>query len=338
MDSLSFLERASKAKLQPIYAVVGDEDFLKRQVVAALKVLITGDADESFTLSTFTGDKAELAAVRDDLATPPFIGPRRLVIVEGADPFVTRYRPALEKYFAEPTGPGVLLLDVKSWTASTRLAKLLTDTATIVCKAPTADRLARWCVQRAETQHQKALTKAAADLLVDLVGAEMGQLDQELSKLAVYVGDGARIDVKDVDALVGRSREAKTFDIFAAIGNGETGRALAILDELLEQEMEPLAILGAFSWQLRLLAKVARTWQGRGGSVSAALAHVEDKEENAWRARNCEQQLRHLGAQRAAKLFDWLLEADLGLKGSSALPPRVLLERLIVQLARPREK
>ena len=47
-----------------------------------------------------------------------------------------------------------------------------------------------------------------------------------------------------------------------------------------------------------------------------------------------EQQLRHLGRRRLDRLYDWLLEADLGLKGSSQLPPRTLLERMVVQLAR----
>src|SRR5262249_24183353 len=139
MDSLAFLERVTKAKPQPIYVIAGDEDFLKRQVLTALKPLLIGDADESFAVSNFAGDKAELSAVRDELATLPFLGPRRWVIVDSADPFVTRYRAQLEKYFTEPTGPGVLLLDVKTWPANTRLAKLLGDAATIVCKAPTTD-------------------------------------------------------------------------------------------------------------------------------------------------------------------------------------------------------
>jgi hypothetical protein len=35
------------------------------------------------------------------------------------------------------------------------------------------------------------------------------------------------------------------------------------------------------------------------------------------------------------RLYDWLLEADLGMKGGSALPPRTLLERLVLRLALP---
>ncbi len=333
MDSLTFLERLGKAKPLPVYAVTGDEDFLKRQVVAALKKLVLGDADESFCLSVYAGDKVDLAAVRDDLATLPFLGPRRLVIIENADPFVTAYRAALEKYVAQPSATGVLVLDVKSWPSNTRLAKLLGDAATITCKAPTAAKLAQWCVQWAQTQHGKQLSSSAAQLLVDLVGLEMGLLDQEISKLAVYAGNASRIDVRDVDTMVGRSREAETFKIFDAIGKGHAGEALAILDQLFDQGHDALKVLGAFSWQLRPLAQAARLCQ-QGLSIPAALARVGVPE---WKARECEQQLRHLGSRRTDRLFEWLLEADLGMKGSSALPPRIQLERLIVRLARPRQ-
>ena len=49
--------------------------------------------------------------------------------------------------------------------------------------------------------------------------------------------------------------------------------------------------------------------------------------------KSTEQQLRHLGRGRVNQLYDWLVETDLGLKGSSQLPPRTLLERLVVRLA-----
>jgi hypothetical protein len=46
MDSLAFLGSASR-KLQPIYVLHGDESFLKRQVLAALRARVFGaDGDE----------------------------------------------------------------------------------------------------------------------------------------------------------------------------------------------------------------------------------------------------------------------------------------------------
>jgi DNA polymerase III subunit delta len=330
MDSLAFLDKAGKQKVQPVYVLHGDEDFLKRQVLAALQALVLGQPGESLGLSAHAGDKATFAAVHDELQTLPFLGPRRLVVVDTADPFVTRHRAALEKYVANPAPHGVLVLDVKSWPANTRLAKLLDGPGTISCKAPAGQRLTEWCVKRMASAHGKQLSAPAAGMLVDLVGPDMGQLDQELAKLAVYAGEAARVDAGDVDKLVGSSRAESTWKIFDAVAAGQPGEALEILDRLFDQGEDPLRVLGAFSMQLRRLAQAYRlTMQGQ--SLPAALADVGVP---PFAVRGAEQQLRHIGRRRADRLYDWLLETDLGLKGASALPPRTLLERLVVRLAR----
>src|SRR5262249_4056239 len=157
-------------------------------------------------------------------------------------PFVTRHRAQLEKYVAEPAAAGVLVLEVKSWPANTRLAKLVPAEATIACKAPPTYKLPEWCSQWAATRHAKQLSSSGARLLVDLVGIDMGQLDQELAKLAVYVGSANCIDASDVDRLVGSSREENTWKIFDAIGAGRPGEALAILGRLFDQGEEPIRL------------------------------------------------------------------------------------------------
>ena len=335
MESLAFLAKPPKGEPKPIYVLAGDEDFLKRQVRAALIQWVLGNAEDSFGLTEITGDRAELAAVRDELATLPFFGSRRMIVIENADPFVTNYRPQLEKYVAAPVTSGVLVLEVKTFPATTKLAKLLTET-TIVCKAPGAARLPSWCVEWAKTKHGKQLTAAAAQLLVDHIGADMGVLDQEIAKLATYVGKAARIDGDDVDKLVGRSQTASVFKVFDAIGAGQAGVALGILDELFGAGEDPFRLLGAFSMQLRRLAQVARLVEQKVPFNDA----LDRAGVPAWPAarQGAEQQLKHLGRRRADRIFDWLLEIDLGLKGSSQLPARTLLERLIVRLASPKDE
>jgi DNA polymerase-3 subunit delta len=338
MDSLTFLEKPGKAKVRPVWAVHGDEAFLQRRVVAALRALVLGPDDDGFNLSTHSGDKATWAAVIDDLQTLPLLGPRRLVVVEGADPFVTRERPRLERYVTEhPPGsvppPGVLVLQLHTMPSSTRLAKLLGDVGAIACKPPRADALAPWCMEWSASRHGKELAPPAARLLVDLVGADMGLLDQELAKLAVYAGDAARIETADVDKLVGSSRSENTWKIFDLIGTGQAALALELLNRLLDQGEEPLRLLGAFSLQLRRLAQAGRL-HAQGVSLGESL---EQAGVPPFARRQAEQQMRHLGRRRLDSLYDWLLQADAGIKGASPLPPRTLMERLVVQLARGRQ-
>ncbi len=326
MDSLAFLDRAARAKPQPIYVLTGEEHFLKRQVVTALRKIVLGADDDGFGLTTFAGDKATFAAVHNELSTLPFLAPRRLVVVENADPFVQQERPKLEKYVAVPATSGVLVLEVKSWPGNTKLAKLVPESTTIHCKPPAGHTLPQWCADWCAARYGKQIAGPAARLLVDLVGAEMGQLDQELQKLATYVGEAGRIEAADVDQLVGDSRAEKTFQIFALIGNGETGKALTMLGRLLDQGENPHKLLGAFSWQLRALVQATRLQQQQKMSLGEALEKVRLHRGN-------EPQLRHFG-RRIDRLYDWLLQTDQALKGGSQLPERTVLEQLVIKLAR----
>ncbi len=330
MDAIDFLSKSRKGPPQPVYVLTGDEEFLKRQAREALSKYLLGDADPSFALSSYAGDQANWSTVLGELLTLPFLAPRRVVVIEQADPFVSEHRQQLEKYFAKAAA-GVLILDVRSWPANTKLAKAIPDQATIACKAPKPTQLPGWCIERAELEYAKNLAQAAAQNLVEFIEPSLGLLDQELAKLAVYVGDRKSITADDVDVLVGRSRNAETFKIFEEIGKDNTGEALAILQRLLADGAEPIQILAAFSWQLRRLAKAGRL-VSNGLSPTQALTEVGV---NPYYMAAWQQQLRHLGPQRLENLYDWLIEIDLGLKGSSTLDPKTQLERLIVRLARP---
>ncbi len=331
MDSLVFLERVERLKVLPLYVVYGDENFLKREVVQAIRRRVLDDGGDEMAYSIHDGDKAQFAEVHDELETMPFFSPLRLVIVDNADPFVTRFRSALEKKVGHLPAMGVLVLLVKSFPANTRLYKLVGEESAIACKSPAAFRLPPWCLKWCPARHGKQIASHAASLLVDLVGPEMGLLDQEMAKLAIYVGAQERIEAGDVDKLVGRSRAENTWKIFDAIGAGRPEEALGILDRLLDQGEEPLRLLGACSMQMRRLAQAARLAL-QGTSLPAALEQVGVP---PFGIKGAEQQLRFLGRRRANKLYDWLLQVDLGLKGGSTLPPRTLLERFIVLLARP---
>jgi DNA polymerase-3 subunit delta len=162
----------------------------------------------------------------------------------------------------------------------------------------------------------------------------MGLLDSELGKLAVYAGSAPKIDARDVDQLVGRSRAENTWLIFDLIGAGKAAEALTFLDRLLDQGEDPIGLLGAFSWRLRQLAQATRL-NSQGVPLQDALTRAGVKDFPKAR-QAAEQQMRHLGRRRLDRLYDWLLETDQGLKGGSALPPRTQLERLVLRLARTR--
>lgn len=330
MDAFEYLEGRLPEKPLPVYVLAGEERFLKVEVLSRLKEHVLGKGAADLAFSVREGNEATFADIQDELATLPFLAPRRLVFVRDADNFVTRCRESLEKYCQGPAPHGVLVLDVKTWRSNTRLARLVPSQGVIECTLPQYEagrrRVRGWLVRRCSEQYGKKLAAEAADFLLECHGTDLGVLDQELAKVAAYVGDASAVALADVQRLTSRTREVDVWPIFDLLARGDRGGAMRLLGELMEQGNEPMQLLGALSWHLRRLAQVHHL--RKAGMAHAAAV----KQAGLHRPEQAEQLLRRLGP-RAEQLYDWLLDADLRLKSSGDLPPRTVLERLVARLA-----
>ncbi len=204
LHAIDYLAASDKHPPQPVCVAYGDDLFLRRQVLLRLRHVVLGDDEGDMSLTMFEGSSAEFRDVVEELDTVAMFGPRRLVVVDEADPFVTRYREALEGYVAKPGRSGVLLLDVKSWPATTRLYKAIDAQGLAVdCSSPVAAKLTRWLSDWAKQTHKVQLSLNAAEVLVEHVEPELGLLDQELAKLALMTGDDKKITPELIQKHVG---------------------------------------------------------------------------------------------------------------------------------------
>ncbi|MFM7098765.1 MAG: DNA polymerase III subunit delta [Gemmataceae bacterium] len=328
MEVEQFLKNQSKLEPQPIYVITGSEDYLRRKAGKALKHQILA-GNEELGLASFVGDKSSFAEVREEITTVSFFGGKRLAWVEQADDFISKNRPALEKYFQTPSNNGVLILETSSWPSNTKLSKMLAKEALITCEAPNRkDALVSWCISQARDIHEKPIANDAANLLVELIGSDLGRLDQEIAKLSCYAAENPKITSRDVDILVGQGHFEKIWILFDYIGQGNHSAAFQLLFELFEQGEEPMKILGAFSSQLRKLATAGRiAMQGKPMAFA-----IEKAGFFTFAKSGAEAQLRKIGRNKINKVLSWLTETDMGMKGSSQIPPTVLMEKLLAKL------
>lgn len=340
-DALDYLAHPGKHAPKPICVLFGDESFVKRQVLAAIKQAVLSGDDAEFSTSTFDGREAALVDVTDALATRAlFGGGRHLVVVEDADDFVSANRPALEQYVKQPHAASVLVLDVKTWPATTRLYKALAESGLqIECRFPPPARLVKWLTAWSRTRHRATLEANAAERLAETVESDLGLFDQELAKLASLAGVDGTITAAMVDEVVGGWRAKTAWEMLDAAMEGDARAALAQLDRLLLAGEVPIALLAQISSSLRRLAAAARiVAQAERARRSISLRHaLQEAGVKPFLLGKVEPQLRRLGRVRALELYHWLLEADLALKGTSSSPARsrLVLEQLIVRLSAP---
>lgn len=334
MHAIDYLKDPSKTPVAPVYAVYGDDLFLRRESLAAIRRQVLHGEDEEMGLARFAGDHATYADVIDEVRTLPFFVKRKVVVVDGADPFVTAHRKELEAYVEHPSSAGVLVLVVKTWLSSTNLAKLVAKAGVAIeCKGPPERALAGWLVHMAKTRSDVRLDSDAASLLVELIGGEVGLLIAEIEKLAVYVGERARIQRDDVARMVGAARIEAVWEVLTAATTGRGGAALELLDRLIGAGEPPVKVLSAIGTSLQAVHHAGQLRRNRVPLERACEeAGIKPFFRDKVRAQHA-----HLGPRRVDRLPAMLLQADLDLKGSSMLPPRVVIEKLLVELASPRQ-
>lgn len=344
---------SSPLTIPPIWVLFGDEAFLKGLVRRKLRDVILGHPAEA-PYTSFDGDSALWRDVADELATVSLFGNRskRLVIVQEADSFVSKYRSQLEDYVEHPRRTGVLALEVGTWASNTRLYKGVDKGGLqIDCRLPQKSvgrrvevdetRLCTWLASWCESQHRTLLAPSAAQLLLELAGSDLGVLDQELGKLALFVSPPGKITSELVQKVIGGWRSKTMWEIVEAAADGDAGEALQQLDRGLQSGEHPQALFGQISWSLRRFAVATRIYE-RAERRRERITLREALQEAGFRAwppdalNRAERQLKQLGRDRAGRLLSWLLEADLAMKGSHSSPHRArfVLERLFLRIAR----
>jgi DNA polymerase-3 subunit delta len=333
MHATDYLKAPHKHDVPPVVVMHGEEWQLKQSVLRAITgAVLGGDAEDELSVTRFAGDEVDLRTVRDELLTLSMFAERRVVVVEGADEFISAHRSGLEDYADKPSRSSVLILDCKSWTKTTRLAKKVAASGLeLDCSPLKGAGLTKWLVDQARHEHGKQLARDAAGLMVELVGNGLGLLEQELGKLAAYAGERTQITVDDVRGLVGGWKAQTTWVMTDAVRDGNVALALKCLDQLLTAGEAPQKLLGGINYVFRKFARATeRSRAGTPLNVALKESGVFPRDFAA-----AEHYLRRIGRPRAERILPRLVQADADLKGASRLPNRLQMERLLLDLAGP---
>ena len=341
IPALDYLAQPEKHPPQPVCAVFGDESFLRRQAILCLRAAVLGGDDGDFSLSSFEGRGTLFRDVYEVLSTVAmFGGGRRLAVVEDADDFVTRYRPQLEDYVARPSRSGVLVLDLDSLPSNTRLYKSIAAEGLLIdCGGPGPGQT----VQVAGRVGQAAPPRPA----FPGGGRNAGRADR--------AGTGAARSGVGQAGADGRRRE----EDHARVGRPLGGR-LAGQNHLGNARRRPgrqrprghaatrspagraassrSGCWGRFRPRCAALPP-PRGWCFRPKRPAAASISARPWSRRASARSCCKRPNGNSGcwAASAAPTLPLAAPGRSGPKGESAMPPRLILERLIVRLsARPK--
>jgi DNA polymerase III delta subunit len=214
-------------KIPLVAALVGSDTFLQLAALDRLLRLLPADA----TRIDLDGETAQLADVLDEARSFAMFGGGKAVVVRNADDFVKNNREKLEDYVESPSDSAMLVLRLAKLPATQRIYKAIAKVGRIEpCDAP--KELAKWIIERGKAAHQLTVAFDAARLLADLIGDDLGRLDNELAKLALTVEGGA-VSAKHVAQSAAFQREREMWDMTNSLASGDRAGALRRWREML---------------------------------------------------------------------------------------------------------
>ncbi|MBP5620544.1 MAG: DNA polymerase III subunit delta [Thermoguttaceae bacterium] len=337
VTALEFLQKTDDYQIPPFCVVFGEESFLRSETLKRLRSLVLSDNDGDFSYTRFDGSSVSYTDVLRATSTLALFGTgRRLVVIEQAETFLSSNKESLEDYISEPSKASVLVLQINSFPSNLRLYKLANSVGLLIdCKQPAKKDVVSWLISRASKECRVSLSHDAAETLVELVGDDLGSLDQETRRLSLLLPTSGRIDINFIRENVGSWRQRKVWDLVDAALEGRTSEALRLFDKLINSGEAPIMVLAQMAASLRKLSAATQLFldasaSGEKLSINIALERVGVR--SFFKAKTAEQ-LKRLGSKRGQKLSQLLVQTDFDLKGGSRSDPRHVLERFIVSIS-----
>jgi DNA polymerase-3 subunit delta len=323
------LERSlNDGKIQPLYLLSGPERYLRdaaaRSITdAALANTLLREFNE-VSFSLLSDDPKAAIAAAEQL---PMMSDRRVVRIRDFSRLRETQEDVLIAYLANPVPSTVVIFIADELDKRKKATKSLLDRCTVVDFSPLKDAEAKTWVKTRLKELKTAAEDQVINEIVMLVGTDVQTLFMELDKLASGAADTGRITLPLVEELIGRSRELANWDLTDQLLAGNRKKALETLYRLLEDDAEPLMLLGLIGSNYRKLALGKQVLMHKGESQVFKYVYVQP-----YKQRDYLNTLRRADAAKLAHAIQLIADVDLAIKTSQATP-RLQMEILVCELA-----
>ena len=250
-----------------IHAVVGSDEAEVKRVAAELAQNLAPPGAGDFGLEMIDGaaDNAEQAASRirstiEAVQTLPFFGGAKVVWLKNANflgdnqigraasvqTALEELTETIEEGFADGVTFLVSAIDVDKRRS---FYKTLSKRAELQVFDKLDSTRSGWeddateLVQRLAKKRKLQFENGALELFVLLTGGDTRQIENELEKIDIYLGDARRINIDLVRELVPLSRAGVIFELGNALAERDLERALRLVRRLLDQGESAIGIL-----------------------------------------------------------------------------------------------
>lgn len=272
MKSLN--EDLKTGQFRQIYFLYGEEDYLKKQYKEKLTKAMIPEGD-TMNYAYYEGKGINVREVIDLAETMPFLGERRLIVIENSG-FFKNACPELAEYIKQLPETTYFIFVESEVDKRGKLYKAVKEKGRIV-ELPRQDEntLIRWILGNVKRENKKITEKAIRHFLTKC-GTDMENLQKEMEKLFCYTLNKDHIDIEDIDEICTTQITNQIFEMVNKVAGKKQKEALDLYYDLLALKEPPMRILFLLTRQFRLLLEVKemdRAGYGRKEIAAKAGLH-----------------------------------------------------------------
>ncbi|MCD6353094.1 MAG: DNA polymerase III subunit delta [Proteobacteria bacterium] len=330
-----FFSSMEEGPLFPLYYFYGEERYLQDKAVQIVKKRREKELNQTLTIKVYSGGSTSIATIINDARTLPLLEKRKIILLKEADKISTSEQDSLLPYLQSPHQKTILILTGKETKFK---GKILTAFKKKIFPAVKKNGMVMqfrnlyknevpgWITWMAK-ELGKSIGNREAYLLQELIGNQLQEVSNEMTKLAIFIGEKKEITREDIEELISNLRVDSIFELTDRIGNRERLKALISLSKLMESGEPPLKILTMIVRQFRMIMG-ARSLLDQGTKPEQVRKHLNIMP-FIWK--NLYPQTRKFSQKKLEKCFQQLWKTDLSLK-TQRIPPKIVLEQLIMDL------
>ena len=317
-------------KFHPIYILTGDEDFEKRHDMDSIRTAILGERLDVLNETKFLWKETSVEDIISACQTLPMMCARRVVLVQEVDSIGKEQSDSLAQYIKDPSPTTTLILVGKSIDQRLKVVSTAKKAGCVLSyKVPYANKIPAWLERHARTKNAR-IRPEAAELLTDIIGADLVALSEAVERLILYIGDPdnqPQITLETVEHCIARTKVHTVFELTDALGRRRTSDALRIVSTMLASKEPPIRIIAMISRHFRRLweAQHARRSGESPDDIGRRLRI------HSFFLRDFLRQCEMFRTTEYKILFHQLFEIDRKLKSSRA-PADLLLQDLILSI------
>ena len=326
MNFAQLAQNLEKNEIAPIYFFYGEESFLIEDAVSRVTHAALGDGLKDFNFDLFYLEQAEVGRVRDVIETLPMMTERRVVVLKDAHLLKDSAAEQLYPVITSPVQTSTVVWTALKIDKRKKFFKLLLENAvTIEMKRPQEREVPGW-IQYLARIHDLLMGDTEGQLLFDMVGSSLQDLNSEMQKVKAYLGDRRKVETQDLLQVVSRLRTDSVFDFTDAIARKDRSKALLCLANLLDHGENEIAILSLISRHVRILKGVREGMeQGLSGQKLSVRVGVP-----AYFLRDYVDQAKFWPQHKIERTYQALVDTDRALK-SAPVSAHIWLENFVLR-------